>query len=97
MQLKCTLASVVFILSSAVGFTTVRAQTAGNTAEATDTGALEEIVVSARRRTESLHDTPVAITAISTSQLESKAAMTIGDLQGAAPNILITQQIQLPA
>ena len=70
---------------------TARAQEAAAAASA-DTGALEEIVVSARRRTESLHDTPVAITAISTSQLESKAAMTIGDLQGAAPNILITQQ-----
>ena len=76
----------------AAGTGAVHAQVAETKAETTDTGALEEIVVSARRRTESLHDTPVAITAISTSQLESKAAMTIGDLQGAAPNILITQQ-----
>jgi iron complex outermembrane recepter protein len=74
------------------GSGTAWSQTADAKKESADTGALEEIVVSARRRVESLHDTPVAITAISTSQLESKAAMTIGDLQGAAPNILITQQ-----
>jgi iron complex outermembrane recepter protein len=74
------------------GSGTARAQTAEAKSESADNGALEEIIVSARRRSESLHDTPVAITAISTSQLESKAAINIGDLQGAAPNILITQQ-----
>ena len=51
-----------------------------------------EIIVTARRRNESIQSTPVAITAISPAQLESKASMNIGDLQGAAPNVLITQQ-----
>lgn len=58
-------------------------------AEATIPG---EIVVTARRRNETLQDTPVAITAINASMLENKAAMTIGDLTGAAPNLLITNQ-----
>ncbi|MDR2857037.1 MAG: TonB-dependent receptor [Novosphingobium sp.] len=49
-----------------------------------------EIIVSARRRSESLQTTPVAITAISGSQLQGAAALTIGDLQGAAPNVIIT-------
>ncbi|MDP3673525.1 MAG: TonB-dependent receptor [Novosphingobium sp.] len=51
-----------------------------------------EIIVSARRRDESLQDTPVAITAINAAMLENKASTNIGDLQGAAPNLLITQQ-----
>ena len=51
-----------------------------------------EIIVSARRRDESLQDTPVAITAINAAMMENKASTTIGDLQGAAPNLLITQQ-----
>jgi iron complex outermembrane recepter protein len=51
-----------------------------------------EIIVSARRRDEALQDTPVAITAINAAMLENKASTTIGDLQGAAPNLLITQQ-----
>ncbi|NLR72030.1 TonB-dependent receptor [Novosphingobium sp. ERN07] len=59
-------------------------------AEATeDTGA---IIVTARRRSETLQSTPVAITAVNTAMLESKAAVNIGDLQGAAPGLLITQQ-----
>lgn len=50
------------------------------------------IIVSARRRDETLQSTPVAITAVNTGMLESKAAVNIGDLQGAAPGLLITQQ-----
>ncbi|MEZ5742991.1 MAG: TonB-dependent receptor [Sphingomonadaceae bacterium] len=51
-----------------------------------------EIIVSARRRDESLMDTPVAITAVNAAMLENKAAVNIGDLTGAAPNLLITNQ-----
>jgi iron complex outermembrane recepter protein len=58
-------------------------------ADDADTG---DIIVTARRRDESLQDTPVAITAINTSMLENKASLNIGDLQGAAPGLLITQQ-----
>jgi iron complex outermembrane recepter protein len=57
-----------------------------------DNGTVGDIIVTARRRDESLQTTPVAITAITTAQLESKASVNIGDLQGAAPNLLITQQ-----
>jgi iron complex outermembrane recepter protein len=57
---------------------------------ATDDSA--EIIVSARRRTESLQDTPIAITAINAAQLEAKGTVNIGDLMGAAPNLLITNQ-----
>ena len=57
-----------------------------------DTGQIQEIIVSARRRSESLQSTPVAITAIQPSQLEAKATMNITELQGAAPSVLITTQ-----
>ncbi|WP_295637233.1 TonB-dependent receptor [Novosphingobium sp.] len=50
------------------------------------------IIVSARRRDETLQTTPIAITAINAAMLENKASVNIGDLQGAAPNLLITQQ-----
>jgi iron complex outermembrane recepter protein len=51
-----------------------------------------DIIVTARRRDESLQDTPIAITAINAAMIENKASTTIGDLMGAAPNLLITQQ-----
>ncbi|MCY1672707.1 TonB-dependent receptor [Novosphingobium sp. SL115] len=64
-----------------------QAEQAAETVE--DTGA---IIVTARRRSETLQSTPVAITAVNTAMLEAKAAVNIGDLQGAAPGLLITQQ-----
>ncbi|MEG3124218.1 TonB-dependent receptor [Sphingomonas sp. GB1N7] len=51
-----------------------------------------DIIVTARRRDETLQTTPIAITAITTAQLEGKATVNLGDLQGTAPNLLITQQ-----
>lgn len=51
-----------------------------------------EIIVSARRRQESLQDTPVAVTAINAAMIETKAAVNIGDLAGTAPNLIITNQ-----
>lgn len=51
-----------------------------------------EIIVTARRRDEALQDTPVAITAINAQMIENKAAVNIGDLMGAAPNLVITNQ-----
>ena len=56
------------------------------------TGKVEQVTVSARRRDETVQETPLAVTALSPSLLESKATMNLGDLQGSAPNILITEQ-----
>jgi iron complex outermembrane receptor protein len=63
----------------------------GQTAAAAPANA-GDIIVTARRRNESLQSTPIAITAVSAATLENKGAVNIGDLQGAAPGLLITQQ-----
>jgi iron complex outermembrane receptor protein len=54
--------------------------------------SLQEIVVSARRREESIQSTPVSVTSVAVAALESKAAVNLGDLQGLVPNLLITNQ-----
>ena len=82
-------------LASAMGCGSAMAQDAAPAASeqpAVTSGQLEEIVVSARRRSEDVQHTPVAITAISPAQLESTGAIKLSELQGAAPNVLITQQ-----
>jgi iron complex outermembrane receptor protein len=62
-------------------------------AEATaSVAALEEVIVSARRRDETIQTTPVAVSAVSVAALEAKAAVNLGDLQGSVPNLLITNQ-----
>jgi iron complex outermembrane receptor protein len=54
---------------------------------------LEEVVVSARRRKETIQETPIAMTALATSQMESVASVNIMDIQGAVPNLVMTQQV----
>jgi iron complex outermembrane recepter protein len=51
--------------------------------------SLEEIIVTARRRAESIQDVPVAVTAISPAALEATAAPDISDLEGLTPNLVI--------
>ena len=82
---------IVAALSTTVFCTsgTAFAQAAAEEGAAVDSG---EIIVTARRREETLQSTPVAITAVNTAMLEARAAVNIGDLQGAAPGLLITQQ-----
>ena len=50
---------------------------------------LEEIVVTARKRQESLQDTPVAVTAFTGDELDQKGITNLVDLSGFAPNLNI--------
>jgi len=49
--------------------------------------ALEEVVVTARRREESLQETPVAVSAFSNQSLEELGLTNISDLTRVAPNV----------
>lgn len=62
------------------------AQQADNTAS---TGALESVVVTAQRRSENLQIVPVAVTAVTAEQLESRGVQNSTDLSGMAPNFHI--------
>ena len=52
-------------------------------------GMLEEIVVTARKRSESLQDVPIAVTAFTSSQIESAGIERPGDFIGLTPNVSI--------
>jgi len=72
-------------LAAALGALTV-----APTAQAQDEGAseaVEEIMVTARRREESLQDVPIAVSAFSGEQLEDIGAVDITTLTNQAPNI----------
>jgi iron complex outermembrane recepter protein len=49
---------------------------------------LEEVVVTSRKRTESVQDVPIAVTAI-TEELENPSIRNLRDLEGLAPNVQI--------
>ena len=67
---------------------------AGSMAEAQEqpaarAGAIEEIVVTSRRRAESAQDVPVSVTAFRQEDIDRIAPRTIRDLDGLAPNLFI--------
>ncbi len=62
-----------------------------STAPAAEATTLDEIEVTARRRTESLQDVPVAVSAFSETALRDLQATSIDGLQGAVPNANIVQ------
>jgi len=53
----------------------------------TATGTVEEVVVTAQRRSESLQNVPLSITALSEASLEQKAVTTFFDYAGQVPNL----------
>jgi iron complex outermembrane receptor protein len=63
-------------------------QAAQDDAATTDTGDTE-VVVTARRRAESLQDVPIAVTAYSGDALERQGAVDITDISDTTPNVTI--------
>jgi len=56
-----------------------------------DESRIAEIIVTARRREESLQSTPIAITAINSEMIERRGVVNMGDLSKIAPNLFIHQ------
>lgn len=54
-----------------------------------ETAALEEIIVTAQKRDESLQDVPIAITALTQEALETNRVANVSDLSGLAPNLAV--------
>ncbi|WP_129136144.1 TonB-dependent receptor [Luteimonas sp. YGD11-2] len=85
-------------LAIAIGLSTFAAQAqdpaqpaGGASARAADATTLDGIVVTARRRAESIQDVPVAVSAFGEEQLRDLQANNIDGLQGAVPNLNIVQ------
>src|SRR5215212_3158750 len=60
---------------------------AGNRATRSPAPPLDEIVVTARRRPESLQSVPVSVIALSAKELESRSVTNLRSLQRFVPNV----------
>jgi iron complex outermembrane receptor protein len=71
------------------------AQTAGGASRSQTGNQIEEVVVTAQRREESLQRVPVAVTALPTQQLDEMRITNVGRLDAVAPSLQVnTQGIQ---
>ncbi|MGE8281566.1 MAG: TonB-dependent receptor [Stenotrophomonas sp.] len=69
----------------------VQAQEQQATPAGTQATQLDEVTVTARRRSESIQDVPVAVSAFGEEQIKDLQASTVEGLQGAVPNMNIAQ------
>lgn len=65
------------------------AQQAPAAAQEEPADTIDDVIVTARRRSERLQDVPVAVTALTSETLENLQASTLGDLEGAVPNLTL--------
>jgi iron complex outermembrane receptor protein len=56
-----------------------------------DSAQIEEIVVTAQKRRESLQDTPVAVSAVTAQTIEDRGITDVGSLSSIAPNLVVNQ------
>ncbi|MDB5447862.1 MAG: TonB-dependent receptor, partial [Phenylobacterium sp.] len=63
-------------------------------AVAQETAQLEEVVVTARKRQESIQDVPVAVSAFSGRQLEQRGVRIVSDLARTVPSLKVNNQSQ---
>ncbi len=82
-----TLAMGISALAVIAAAQPAMAQSAPAEEEVSEDGGLNEIIVFARKRTESLQDVPLAVTAIDSTLLQETFANTIDDLDSLAPNV----------
>jgi len=63
------------------------------TAPTAQASQLEEIVVTARRREESLQQVPVAVTALSQAQISNTGNFQLNDLERSVPSLTFTNSV----
>ncbi len=84
--IRCSL--LIACCAPAAGLAADAAESAAADASA-DAGALQEVVVTATRREESLSKVPISITALSADDMEARGIKDIGDLARFTPGITV--------
>lgn len=83
-------AGTVQLLVGIAGATPAAATLLPAVAGAVESGAIEEVVVTARKRAERLQETPISITAFTAAELMLRPESNIGELANFAPNVSYT-------
>jgi iron complex outermembrane receptor protein len=89
MQVKTAARTAIFLLTASTSHSMLLAQESSDAAAQSSEAdyALEEIVVTARRRAESLQDTPIAVTAFDQKAIIARSADDIRGVVNLAPNV----------
>lgn len=89
MKSKFLAGASVLMMAMGASATVAHAQ---ETPEAESGGLIDEVLVTARRTEERLQSVPVAVTALSTEDLEERGISDVADLQGAVPTLTFSNR-----
>jgi iron complex outermembrane recepter protein len=84
------IAAAMLALALSSASTSAIAQSVAAQPAAAQQGGLEEIIVTATKRSENLQNVPVAVSAIPSSQLQAKGVFETSDLNGKLPNLQVS-------
>jgi iron complex outermembrane recepter protein len=74
----------------AIGTAAQVAQADDIAATSASAGTLQEVIVTAQKREEKLHDVPMGVTAITTEELQKQQLVSLEDLQSKVPGLSLT-------
>jgi len=86
-SVHATTASIVALIAGA----TLATPTFAQSAQEPSAAALDDVIITAQRREQSLQDVPIAVTAFTAETLERTAAVGISDVAAKAPGVTLTQ------
>src|ERR1039458_6400634 len=85
----CTALTLCTVIAAGTAAAQVAGTAPGTSSAATDTGTIQEVVVTARRYAEDLQSTPLAVTALSASTIQVQDVTNLEDLNSFVPNFKI--------
>lgn len=85
-------AAVVMLLGASSGFAQSTESEERSAADEADRGALQEVLVTARKREESLLEAPVAVSALTAADIEAAGIRSLEDIARSAPGIQYNDQ-----
>jgi iron complex outermembrane receptor protein len=87
----CWVASIpcAFIVAGSEAVAETTAESDSSAAVTRDNGALTEVVVTARRRSEDLQKVPLAVTAVTAERIQEQDIVSLQDLNSLVPNLKI--------
>src|SRR5579864_1193788 len=89
--IRSLLPGLTCALALAVAATVARADQAAAPESQSGASALQEIVVTAQKRVEKLHDVPMGVTAVSSEDLQKQQLVSLDDLQAKVPGLSLTE------
>ncbi len=112
LRVRCLSSSAMLVLWAGFSVSAVSAQTPASVAPSPRVnstvpagpdkakpykGGLEEVVVTARRRSERLQKVPVSVTALSSRDIKAQAIETLTDIQRQTPSLTISTNVSDPS